>query len=332
MRAIEFLSESAAKELADKLPTLKRTDYNAIDELMQRVSTHHGIDGKKLHDLFVAKYKDTPDTWVKKIKQRNEDTVNEANPRQQAALYNPNGTTYRGSYNKMPTLGDNPFDIYTKGKAQSLDTLGDQPSDEPEMDDSIKRLIKSRIDLLTGKQRQMIHMHYWQDMSTREIAQKLGYSAPYITHVIAAGLRKLKTATPEYDPESLRQYSGINEGVETTEDQQKIKDFIQWSLKTLNMQQPHPKFEFSRDTEQAQKDHRTGMHTSDGNILVYIENRNLVDIFRTIFHELVHHRQDQLNMIGPDDSYPGSPVEAMADMMAGKYIKIYGKQHPEIFQ
>jgi len=198
MRAIEFLSESAAKELADKLPTLKKTDYNAIDELMQRVSQHHGIDGKKLHDLFVAKYKDTPDTWVKKIKQRNEDT--------------------------------------------------------------------------------------------------------------------------------------ISEGVETPEDQQKIKDFIQWSLKTLNMQQPHPKFEFSRDTEQAQQDHRTGMHTSDGNILVYIENRNLVDIFRTIFHELVHHRQDQLNMIGPDDSYPGSPVEAMADMMAGKYIKIYGKQHPEIFQ
>jgi hypothetical protein len=28
----------------------------------------------------------------------------------------------------------------------------------------------------------------------------------------------------------------------------------------------------------------------------------------------------------------GSPTEAMADMVAGKYIKIYGKDHPEIFQ
>ena len=41
---------------------------------------------------------------------------------------------------------------------------------------------------------------------------------------------------------------------------------------------------------------------------------------------------EELNMIKPGDSYPGSPIEAMADMLAGKYIKIYGKQHPEIFQ
>jgi hypothetical protein len=194
MRAIEFLSESAAKELAEKLPTLKRTDYDAIDALMQRVSKHHGIDGKELHDLFVQKYGNTPDTWIKKYK------------------------------------------------------------------------------------------------------KKLG------------------------------------ESVETPQDEQKIKDFIQWSIKTLNMQQPMPEFTFSRDTEQAQVDHRTGMHTDDGKILVYIENRNLIDIMRTIFHELVHHRQDQLNMIKDGDSYPGSPIEAMADMMAGKYIKIYGKQHPEVFQ
>jgi hypothetical protein len=124
----------------------------------------------------------------------------------------------------------------------------------------------------------------------------------------------------------------ISEGVETPQDEQKIKHFIEWSYKALNMQDPKPKFHFSRDTEQAQTDHRTGMHTEDGSILIYIENRNLVDIMRTIFHELVHHRQDQLNMIKDGDSYPGSPIEAMADMMAGKYIKIYGKQHPEIFQ
>lgn len=198
MRAIEFLSESAANELADKLPTLKRTDYNAIDELMQRISVKHDLSGKKLHDLFVSKYGHTPDTWVKKIKQRNEDTV--------------------------------------------------------------------------------------------------------------------------------------NEGVETPENEKQVLDFIDWSIETLHIQEPHPKFNFSRDTTAAQKDHRTGLHTGDGTIIIYIENRNLVDIFRTIFHELVHHRQGQLNMIKDGDSYPGSPIEAMADMMAGKYIKIYGKQHPEIFQ
>lgn len=198
MRAINFITESAVKELADRLPTLKRTDYNAIDSLMQKICVKHDLDGKKLHDLFVSKYGHTPDTWVKKIKQRNEDTV--------------------------------------------------------------------------------------------------------------------------------------TEGVETPEDEKQVLDFIDWSIKTLHIQEPLPKFNFSRDTTAAQKDHRTGLHTSDGSITIYIENRNLVDIFRTIFHELVHHRQDQLGMIKDGDSYPGSPIESMADMMAGKYIKIYGKQHTNIFQ
>mgnify|MGYP003345195710 FL=1 len=53
---------------------------------------------------------------------------------------------------------------------------------------------------------------------------------------------------------------------------------------------------------------------------------------RTVFHELVHCRQSELGMIKPGDSYPGSPIEMEADMMAGKYMKVFGKMHPEIFQ
>jgi hypothetical protein len=195
MRANQFITESAAEELAKQLPKLHNHNHTVLDKLMKRISTRHNIDGKQLHDMFVTKFGHSPDAWIKKYK---------------------------------------------------ANTLA--------------------------------------------------------------------------------------EGVETSEDMQKVKDFIQWSYKALNIQQPHPKFKFSIDTEEAQRDHRTGMHDETGQITIYIENRNLVDIFRTIFHELVHHRQDQLGMIKNGDSYPGSPIEAMADMMAGKYIKIYGKQHRDIFQ
>jgi hypothetical protein len=123
-----------------------------------------------------------------------------------------------------------------------------------------------------------------------------------------------------------------NESVDSSDDIQKIKDFINWSIKQLHIQKPYPKITLSRNTKVAQQGHHTGVHTEDNRIWVYIENRNLIDIFRTIFHELVHERQSQLNMIKDGDSYPGSPIEAMADVMAGKYIKIYGKDHPEIFQ
>ena len=122
----------------------------------------------------------------------------------------------------------------------------------------------------------------------------------------------------------------VEESVDSHDEVQQIKDFIKWSMKTLNVKSK-PKFTLSKNTEQAQAGHHTGVHSGD-RIWVYIGNRNLIDIFRTIFHELVHQRQQELNMIKDGDSYPGSPIEAMADMMAGKYIKIYGKEHPEIFQ
>ena len=195
MRAFTFITESAVDELADKLPTLKRTDYDAIDSLMQKICTKHELSGEKLHDLFVSKYGHTPDTWVKKIKQRNQD---------------------------------------------------------------------------------------------------------------------------------------VNESVDDDQDVERLNHFVEWSKKVLHIQ-GNPKFHFSRDTDQAQDGHHTGLH-SGNDIWVYIENRNLVDIFRTVFHELVHQRQDELGMIENGDSYPGSPIEAMADMLAGKYIKIYGKEHNDIFQ
>ena len=130
--------------------------------------------------------------------------------------------------------------------------------------------------------------------------------------------------------EDLQLDESITEDVQGDDDVQKIKDFIKWSMKTLHIQRK-PKFTLSKNTKQAQKGHHTGLH-SGNSIWIYIGNRNLVDIFRTIFHELVHQRQEELNMIKDGDSYPGSPIEALADMMAGKYIKIYGKEHPEIFQ
>jgi hypothetical protein len=141
-------------------------------------------------------------------------------------------------------------------------------------------------------------------------------------------LRKIKNIIEINDP--TKQKRGISEDVKGPDEVQQIKDFIKWSMKTLNVK-TKPKFTLSKNTEKAQGGHHTGMHSGD-RIWVYIANRNLIDIFRTIFHELVHQRQYELNMIKDGDSYPGSPIEAMADMMAGKYIKIYGKEHPEIFQ
>lgn len=191
MRATE-LYESAATELAKKLPSLEKHDYNTIDKLMKKIAKKHSITGDALHDLFVRKYHKTPDSWIK----------------------------------------------------DKLDESGHE------------------------------------DYNDNPIVQK----------------------------------------------------FIAWTAKKLNLEKT-PKIEFSYNSDEAQEGHHTGRHNQDtGEVWVYVANRNLVDILRTVFHELTHVRQGELGMIRPGDSYPGSPIEAEADMMAGKYMKIFGKAHPEIFQ
>lgn len=111
-----------------------------------------------------------------------------------------------------------------------------------------------------------------------------------------------------------------------------VQKFAAWASRRVHLKNPI-KIELSYDTEEAQENHHTGRHTEgDPTIWVYAKNRNLVDILRTVAHEIVHARQSELGMIKPGDSYPGSPIEAMADMLAGKYIKIYGEKHHYIFQ
>lgn len=195
MRLFEFsnikVNESPATELAKKLPSLEKHDFNTIDKLMRGVAKKHKITDKILHDLFVSKYKDTPDHWIK---------------------------------------------------------------------------------------------------------------------------NKLDEADVECDL------------------QEEVNKFADWASDRLNLK-TKPKIELSMDTEEAQTNHHTGSHTEgDNKVWVYAKNRNLVDILRTVFHELVHVRQGELGMIKPGSSYPGSPIEVLADAMAGKYIKIYGEKNRHIFQ
>ena len=186
----ESMYESAVDELKKELPSLKKHDYDTIDRLMRSIAKKHKITGKALHDLFVNKYKKTPDDWIK---------------------------------NKLDEQLD-------------LDMVGE------------------------------------------------------------------------------------------------VEKFSDWACKKLNVQN-QPRINLSYDTEEAQTNHHTGGHVmGDDEIWIYAQNRNLVDILRTVFHELVHVRQEELNMIKHGSSYPGSPIEAMADMLAGKYIKIYGKENNHIFQ
>lgn len=68
-------------------------------------------------------------------------------------------------------------------------------------------------------------------------------------------------------------------------------------------------------------------------IKIYVKERAIIDVCRSIIHELVHHKQfldGRLN--NPlKDGADGSKLENEANAIAGIVIRRYGKLHPEIY-
>ena len=127
----------------------------------------------------------------------------EANPNQQMALYNPDGKTYRGE--KMPTL-NNPDDIYNRSQSYDINDMEDEPTDEPNMDASIKELIKNKLDLLEPRERKILQLRYWHDMTLRDIADRIGVNPARVSQIEARAMRKIQKATLNFNPETLKMY------------------------------------------------------------------------------------------------------------------------------
>jgi len=66
-------------------------------------------------------------------------------------------------------------------------------------------------------------------------------------------------------------------------------------------------------------------------IKVYGQNRLLVDIMRSLAHELTHHKQweDGKLKVKPPDI--GGPIEDEANAKAGQFIKLYAKIDSSIY-
>jgi len=73
--------------------------------------------------------------------------------------------------------------------------------------------------------------------------------------------------------------------------------------------------------------------SKDGFIKIYAKDRAVIDICRSIAHELVHHLQflEGRLLDAVKDGEDGSPIENEANAVAGIIIRKWGKLHPEIY-
>jgi hypothetical protein len=108
-------------------------------------------------------------------------------------------------------------------------------------------------------------------------------------------------------------------------------NFVKYCARELNIQKlPHVKLIADKTwvaTYRSFGEYNTGTST----VKVYYLGRNTADILRSLAHELVHHRQEELGMIQPASGETGSEIENEANALAGVLLRDYGKQNIEIY-
>lgn len=111
-----------------------------------------------------------------------------------------------------------------------------------------------------------------------------------------------------------------------------LADFINFCKNSIGIQKL-PKIQFIKDNIWVKQNRTFGQYNSESNALsVYIGNRNLADICRTLAHELAHHKQNEMGLINPGSGETGSPIENQANEVAGVILREYGKIQSLIYE
>lgn len=112
-----------------------------------------------------------------------------------------------------------------------------------------------------------------------------------------------------------------------------VNDFVNYCVKELNLREK-PRLSLVSDPAFSHTNKTFGQYAPHSDSTkVNINNRNLVDVLRTIAHELVHAAQDQ-GTIDADHKtgLPGKDIENVANAVGGKLVRDYTQNHGEYFR
>ena len=130
--------------------------------------------------------------------------LKEANPAQQIALYNPDGTTYRQE--KMPVMDPDDFHSDTNPRKRidrlthrdlsnrtATDLVDPIEKAEQNIDrERLKAAIRASMSSLTSNETAVLNMRFWKDLTLAQAAKALNTSPERIRQIEAKALRKLR--------------------------------------------------------------------------------------------------------------------------------------------
>jgi putative chitinase len=113
--------------------------------------------------------------------------------------------------------------------------------------------------------------------------------------------------------------------------QEIVTDFVNHCVEQLGIEQL-PTIKFKRDPEWSARNKTFGRYNHKTNLLeVSLAGRHVMDILRTVAHELTHQRQHEVGNVPGHAGETGSEWENEANAKAGVLMREYAQQHPEFF-
>jgi hypothetical protein len=111
-----------------------------------------------------------------------------------------------------------------------------------------------------------------------------------------------------------------------------LLDFIRFAAKDLELNSL-PKFDFVFDSaESMERKSFGGYQPGNEHITITVTNRHIMDVCRTLAHELVHYKQDLDNDLEDDEAgATGSPQENDANARAAVIMRNFGRAFPDMF-
>jgi hypothetical protein len=114
-------------------------------------------------------------------------------------------------------------------------------------------------------------------------------------------------------------------------DEEILKNFIRFCVAELKIKSM-PTVKLRRDPQWSVVNRTFGRYINDTHLLeVAFGQRHIMDVLRTVAHELTHKHQHEREAVPSDAGETGSPYENEANARAGILMRDYGRLHPELF-
>ena len=123
------------------------------------------------------------------------------------------------------------------------------------------------------------------------------------------------------------------EGMNRKEFDGHLKSFVKYTCDKLGIDEI-PSIRYKEPSEQGEQPSFAAYSPSTKEVIIMTKNRHPMDVFRSVAHELVHHKQNLDGRIGKDvakEGSTGSDIENEANSEAGKIMRYFGKDNPYYF-